>query len=67
MDIPALVNDSVGTLACARYGDGIHQTDTSISLIVGTGGYMRCCLEDIRAKPLQGFPVNVGFRVFRPT
>ncbi len=37
VDIPALVNDTVGTLACARYGDGMHQTDTAMSLIVGTG------------------------------
>ena len=32
-----LLNDTVGTLACARYGDGMHQTDTAMSLIVGTG------------------------------
>ena len=34
-----LLNDTVGTLACARYGDGMHQTDTAMSLIVGTGAY----------------------------
>ena len=37
VDIPVLLNDTVGTLACARYGDGMHQTDTVMSLIVGTG------------------------------
>ena len=37
VDIPVLLNDTVGTLACARYGDGMHQTDTAMSLIVGTG------------------------------
>lgn len=38
VDITALVNDTVGTLASAQYGDARHNTDTCISIIVGTGG-----------------------------
>ena len=48
VDIPALVNDTVGTLACARYGDGMHQTDTAMSLIVGTGAPTRGSMRQVR-------------------
>jgi Hexokinase len=40
VEVTALVNDAVGTLASAQYGDAQHNTDTCISIIVGTGG--RC-------------------------
>ncbi len=36
-EITALVNDTVGTLASAQYGDLRNNTDTCISIIVGTG------------------------------
>lgn len=38
VEVTALVNDAVGTLASAQYGDAQHNTDTCISIIVGTGG-----------------------------
>jgi hexokinase len=37
VEITALVNDTTGTLASAQYGDARHNTDTCISIIVGTG------------------------------
>ncbi len=36
-DLSALVNDTVGTLCSAQYGDVAENTDTCISIIVGTG------------------------------
>lgn len=37
VEITALVNDTTGTLASAQYGDPKNNTDTCISIIVGTG------------------------------
>ena len=42
VEVTALVNDAVGTLASAQYGDAQHNTDTCISIIVGTGGTLQC-------------------------
>lgn len=44
VDLTALVNDTVGTLCSAQYGDPADNTDTCISIIVGTG--TNCCYLD---------------------
>lgn len=44
VDLTALVNDAVGTLCSAQYGDPADNTDTCISIIVGTG--TNCCYLD---------------------
>ena len=54
VDIPVLLNDTVGTLACARYGDGMHQTDTAMSLIVGTGAVRGLVLSSCRRVGANG-------------
>lgn len=43
VEITALVNDTTGTLASAQYGDARNNTDTCISIIVGTGDRDRPC------------------------
>eukprot|EP00208_Stichococcus_sp_RCC1054_P000886 CAMPEP_0206137798 /NCGR_PEP_ID=MMETSP1473-20131121/2852_1 /ASSEMBLY_ACC=CAM_ASM_001109 /TAXON_ID=1461547 /ORGANISM="Stichococcus sp, Strain RCC1054" /LENGTH=496 /DNA_ID=CAMNT_0053531037 /DNA_START=413 /DNA_END=1903 /DNA_ORIENTATION=- len=57
-NLSALVNDTVGTLCSAQYGDIAENTDTCISIIVGTG--TNCCyldqLSNIQKFPLQHLP-----------